>query len=450
VPPAGLTDSGGSERRRHVAVVGSGIAGLTAAYVLQRTCDVTLYEADSRLGGHSHTHDVVDRDGFGDAPGPTLAIDSGFIVHNAVTYPTLLRLFAEIGVQTQETEMSMSVSCAGCGLEYAGARGLSGLFAQRRSLLRPRYLRMLTEVPRFHRAAHRLLAQAPRVTDVGPDGHEQTLGEFLEEGGYSPYFVSHFITPLVAAVWSCAPATARRYPARYLFAFLANHGALSITGSPRWRTIVGGSRTYVERLAKDLSAVLTATPVRAVRRVSGPDGAGVEITDDSDTTTRYDGVVLATHPDQALRMLADPTPAESEILGAFAYTPNDTLLHTDTSLLPRAEAARSSWNYRMAACDDSAEQVIVTYDMTLLQRLRTRNRYLVSLGSRGHVDPSTIVDEMVYSHPIFSPAMVAAQRRLPELTTSTFALAGAWHGWGFHEDGARSGLAAAEALGGHW
>jgi predicted NAD/FAD-binding protein len=431
--------------RRHIAVIGSGIAGLTAAYVLQQDNDVTLYEADNRLGGHSHTHDVTDG---GDllAPGPTLAVDSGFIVHNAVTYPTLLRLLAELGVQTRESDMSMSVSCEGCGLEYAGALGPGGLFAQKQSLVRPRYLRMLAEVPRFHRDARRLLAAAPEVSRP-PGGHEQTLGAFLAEGRYSPYFVSHFITPLVAAVWSCAPATAREYPARYLFAFLANHGMLSISGSPRWRTIVGGSRTYVEALAKELSAVLTATPVRAVRRLAG---GGAEVTDDADTTIRYDAVVVATHPDQALALLSDPSPAEQEILGAFRYSANDTVLHTDASLLPRAAGAQASWNYRMISCQDSADKVMVTYDMTRLQGLPTPTRYLVSLGSSSRVDPESVLERMHYQHPIFSPAMVAAQRRLPELTRPTFAYAGAWHGWGFHEDGARSGLAAAQALGGSW
>jgi predicted NAD/FAD-binding protein len=431
--------------RRHIAVIGSGIAGLTAAYVLQRDHDVTLYEAEGRLGGHSHTHDVTDG-GDAAAPGPTLAVDSGFIVHNAVTYPTLLRLFAELGVQTRESDMSMSVSCEGCGLEYAGALGLSGLFAQRQSLVRPRYLRMLAEVPRFHRAARTLLAAGPEVSRP-PGGHEQTLGDFLAEGRYSPYFVSHFITPLVAAVWSCAPATAREYPARYLFAFLANHGMLSITGSPRWRTIVGGSRTYVERMAKELSAVLTATPVRTVRRL--PEG-GAEITDDSGSTIRYDAAVVATHPDSALALLSDPSPAEREILGAFRYSANDTMLHTDASLLPRASGAQASWNYRMTACEDTADKVMVTYDMTRLQGLATQTRYLVSLGSSARADPDKVLERMHYQHPIFSPAMVAAQRRLPELTRPTFAYAGAWHGWGFHEDGARSGLAAAEALGGSW
>ncbi len=429
-----------SSSRRQIAVVGSGIAGLTAAYVLQRDADITLYEAESRLGGHSHTHDVLDASS---ATGSMLAVDTGFIVHNAATYPTLLRLFAELGIATQETEMSMSVACAGCGLEYAGARGVRGLFAQPRSLLRGPYLRMLTEVPRFHRAARALLAAG----DAGAAGADQTLGDFLAEGRYTPYFVRHFITPLVAAVWSCAPATATRYPARYLFAFLANHGMLSVTGSPTWRTVTGGSRTYVERLAKELSAVLTATPVRSVRRL--PAG-GVEITDDADTTARYDAVVVATHPDQALALLADASAAESEILGAFRYSKNETLLHTDASVLPAAESARASWNYRMSSCHDDAQSVLVSYDMTRLQRLPTDTRYVVSLGSRDRIAPESVLAEMMYEHPIYSPETLAAQRRLPELTTPSFALAGAWHGWGFHEDGARSGLAAAHALGGSW
>ncbi len=444
----------GQQSRRHIAVVGSGIAGLTAAYVLQRTADVTLYEADARLGGHSHTHDVVDGAAAVVAPGgrllssheefgPTLAVDSGFIVHNAATYPTLLRLFDELGVQTQPAEMSMSVSCTGCGLEYAGASGPAGLFAQPRSLVRGRYLRMLTEVPRFHRAARRLLAASEQQA---PEG-DQTLTDFLAKGHYSHYFVQHFITPLVAAVWSCAPAEAGRYPARYLFAFLQNHGALTISGSPTWRTVVGGSRTYVDKMAKELSAVFTATPVRALRRLAG---GGVQLIDDSDTALRYDAVVVATHPDQALAMLADPTPAEHEILGTFRYSKNHTLLHTDASILPAAKGAMASWNYRMSSCHEPAGNVTVSYDMTRLQRLPTKNRYIVSLNAVDRVDPRTIVDDMVYEHPTYNPESLAAQRRLPELTTPSFALAGAWHGWGFHEDGARSGLDAARALGGTW
>ena len=338
--------------------------------------------------------------------------------------------------------MSMSVSCAGCGLEYAGARGVAGLFAQPRSLARGRYLRMLTEVPRFHRAARRLLAASEQQEAAG----DQTLADFLAEGRYSAYFVQHFITPLVAAVWSCAPAEAGRYPARYLFTFLDNHGALTVSGSPAWRTVVGGSRTYVDKLAKELSAVFTATPVRAVRRLAA---GGIQLVDDSDTALRYDAVVVATHPDQALAMLADATPAEREILGTFRYSANHTLLHTDASILPKR---RERWLHGTTGCRPAmtAENVVVSYDMTRLQQLPTKTRYLVSLNAVDRVDPRSVVEEMVYEHPMYNPESLAAQRRLPELTTPSFALAGAWHGWGFHEDGARSGLEAAEALGGAW
>ena len=249
-----MTDrSAAGPPRRRIAVVGSGVAGLTAAHVLQKSADVTLFEADDRLGGHAHTHDIQD------ASGRLVQVDTGFIVHNERTYPTLLRLFAELGVATQDSDMSMSVRCAGCGLEYAGARGLGGLFPDLRRLREPRYLRMLVEVVRFHRRARAVLA------DETADG-TQTLAQFLAAGRFSPYFVGHFMTPLVSAVWSCAPDVAGQYPARYLFTFLANHGMLSVTGSPSWRTVVGGSARYVELAAKSLSAVHTVAPIISVAR----------------------------------------------------------------------------------------------------------------------------------------------------------------------------------------
>jgi len=419
--------------RRRLAVIGGGVSGLTAAWVLQRSADVYLYEADARLGGHADTHDVPT------AAGSTVAVDTGFIVHNERTYPTLLRLFAELGVATQESDMSMSVRCDGCGLEYAGARGVRGLFAQPRSLGRPPYLRMLGEVLRFHRAARALLA-------AEGTGGDQPLGEFVAAGRFSPYFVNHFLTPLVSAVWSCAPQMAMRYPARYLFAFLDHHGMLGVTGSPPWRTVTGGSRGYVERAAKQLTAVHTATPVRTVERFAG----GVEIRDDQDRVARYDGVVVATHPDQALRLLADATPAERNVLGAFRYSRNETVLHTDPAVLPRSGGARASWNYRQDSCTSAADQVLVSYDMTRLQRLAGPERYVVTLGGGDRVDPATVLDRMVYEHPIYTPESIAAQRWLPELNTGVTAFAGAYHGWGFHEDGCRSGLVAAEQLGGTW
>ncbi|MZD06836.1 NAD(P)-binding protein [Streptomyces sp. SID5785] len=422
---------------RTTAVVGSGVAGLTAAHILARTRRVVLYEADDRPGGHAHTHDVASADGR------VHRVDSGFIVHNRRTYPNLLRLFGELGVPTQESEMSMSVHCEGCGLEYAGARGPRGLFAQPRNALRPPYLRMLAEVPRFHRAARRLLATA----DQGDGAASLTFGEFLARGRFSPYFVAHFATPLVAAVWSCDAATARTYPAVHLFRFLAHHGMLAVGGSPVWRTVTGGSRTYVDRITKNLDAVHTATPVRSVRRC---EGGGVDITTDRLGTVRHDAVVIAVHPDQALDLLADADRSEREILGAFRYTPNTTLLHTDTRVLPRATGARASWNYLMPHCASDSGAVRVSYDMNRLQRLDAPERYLVTLGGTDRVEPSRVLARMTYAHPVFTPESVAAQHRLPELNGPVTAFAGAYHGWGFHEDGCRAGVAAAAALGVPW
>ncbi|MFV0126658.1 NAD(P)/FAD-dependent oxidoreductase [Streptomyces sp. HMX112] len=418
-------------KRRSVAVVGAGVAGLTAAYVLQRACDVTLYEADARLGGHAHTHEPMTADGR------LLRVDSGFIVHNERTYPMLLRLFAELGVTTQDSEMSMSVRCEGCGLEYAGARGLAALFTGRPAL-RGRYLRMLAEVPRFHRSARRLLK--------GNGAPAYTLGRLLSEGGYSPYFITHFVTPLVSAVWSCPPETALRYPARYLFRFLDHHGLLTITGSPQWKTVTGGSREYVDRIAKEISTVRVATPVRSVRRFT--DSARV-VTDDGDSQD-YAAVVMALHPDQALRVLSDPTDNERRVLGAFEYSRNPTVLHGDTRLLPRSARARASWNYYMPSCTATSDTVQVSYDMKRLQRLRTADDFIVTLNADGRVDPGKVLAGMVYEHPVYTPASVAAQRHLPRLNTAVTAYAGAYHGWGFHEDGCRSGVEAAAALGVRW
>ncbi|MFD4275558.1 FAD-dependent oxidoreductase [Streptomyces cyaneofuscatus] len=423
-----------ARERRRTAVVGSGVAGLTAAHVLRRAHDVTLYEGDDRVGGHAHTHELAASDGR------VHRVDSGFIVHNRRTYPHLLRLFDELGVATQESEMSMSVRCEGCGLEYAGARGPAGLFAQPRSALRGPYLRMLAEVTRFHRAARALLElpESP-ATDM-------TLGEFARRGRFSPYFHAHFLTPMVSAVWSCDPVTALRYPARYLFAFLAHHGMLTIGGSPVWRTVTGGSRAYVERVVKQLTAVHIATPVRAITRHAD----GVELTTEDGTTTPYDAVVIATHPDQALRLLADPTDAERDTLGAFTYSRNPTLLHTDTTLLPRSRGARASWNYLMPSCAADADRVTVSYDMNRLQRLDAPETFVVTLNGSDRVDPGSVRARMVYEHPVYTPESVSAQARLPALSGPVTAFAGAYHGWGFHEDGCRSGAEAAAALGVTW
>jgi predicted NAD/FAD-binding protein len=422
-----------SAQRETVAVVGSGVAGLTAAYALSRTHDVTLFESDDRFGGHAHTHDVLD------SSGRTIAVDSGFIVHNRRTYPTLLKLFAELDVPTQESEMTMSVHCDGCGLEYAGGGGLRKIFGSP-STANPRYLRMLLEVTRFHRQAHRVLASEQL------DG--LTLGGFLELGGYSDYFVRHFMLPFVSAVWSAGPATSLQYPAKYLFTFLANHGLLSVGGSPAWRTVTGGSRTYVEKVTAALPATRLSTGVRSIRR--HPDG--VEVTDVTGATHAVDQVVVATHADTALGLLADPTPAEQEVLGAFGYSHNETLLHRDTSLLPTHLAARAAWNYRMPSCTsgESGERTALSYDMNVLERLQAEDTYVVTLNQTADVDPASVIARMDYTHPVYTLESVAAQGRLPELNDGRTAFAGAYHGWGFHEDGCLAGARAAASLGSHW
>jgi predicted NAD/FAD-binding protein/DUF1365 family protein len=432
---------------RRVAVIGSGVAGLTAAHVLARETSVTLYEADSRLGGHADTHVVEDEGG-------SWAIDTGFIVHNERTYPHLLRLFDELGVETQESDMSMSVRSDDQGLEWAGALGLAGLFPTWRNAVRPSYLRMLTEIPRFHRMARTLLASDPREGAVTGGGlltaldTDETLGSFLERGSFSPLFRTHFMESLVACVWSCDPAVALDYPARYLFTFLQHHGMLQVFGSPQWRTVTGGSREYVAKVAARLPDVRTGTKVTSVLETP----TGVRVTDGNGQVDTFDAVVLATHPAQALAMLAEPTEAQRDVLGAMPYSRNTAQLHTDTSVLPRHRRARASWNYlRRPSAADRA--VTVSYDMTRLMRLTVPEdgrRFIVTLGGQDLVDPDQVLETMEYEHPLYTPASVAAQRRLLECHTERLTFAGAWHGWGFHEDGARSGVEAARMLGVGW
>ncbi|MDJ0351500.1 FAD-dependent oxidoreductase [Pseudarthrobacter sp. PH31-O2] len=436
-----MSDAAGIPQGRRIAVIGSGVAGLTAAYVLNREDSVTVFEADSRLGGHAHTHDVP-QDG-----GPVLGIDTGFIVHNERTYPTLLRLFAELGVETQDSEMSMSVRCDGCGLEYAGARAKGrGILPGPATLLRGRYLLMLLEVMRFYRKARALLAE----TD--PAGTDITLAEFLAREKFSRYFISHFMTPIVSAVWSCDPATALAYPARYLFTFLGHHGLLGVSGSPQWRTVTGGSRSYVDKLAATLDDIRLASPVTGVRRHAD----GVELTtgnaDAGFRTENFDAVVIATHPAQALGMLNDASPAEQAALGGMPYSVNHTVFHRDAAVLPASDNAKASWNYRLPACDARPDKVLVSYDMTRLQRLDTADggRYIVSLGESELIADHTVLDRMVYEHPQYTPESLRAQQQILALGGARLAFAGAYHGWGFHEDGALSGVRAAERLGRSW
>lgn len=422
-------------RRPTAAVVGAGVSGLTAAYVLARSHDVTLLEADARFGGHAHTHTV-------ETPHGIQRVDSGFIVHNARTYPILLKLLAELGVETRPTEMSMSVTCDQCGLTYAGGRGPAGILADPRRLADPRFARLLAEIPRFHRRARALLRD--------PAGPGPTWGEFLREGRFSRYTIAHFAVPLVACVWSSGDDDALTYPARHLFTFLHHHGMLSVGGSPTWRTVVGGSERYVARIVERLPVARTRAPVAALERHAD----GVEVRLAGGERRGFDVGVLATHADDALAVLADATVEEKSWLGAIGYSRNETWLHTDDSLLPRNRRARASWNHRLVSCSARAPRVQVSYWMNRLMGLpgagEPGSDVLVTLNPGGRVDPARVLARMNYAHPVFTPGAVAAADRLRGAGGPRLAFAGAHLGWGFHEDGARSGVAAARRLGGAW
>jgi predicted NAD/FAD-binding protein len=404
-----------------IAVVGSGVSGLGAAYVLARVHDVELYERAPSPGGHVDTHDA---DG--------LALDTGFIVHNQANYPLLTRLFRELGVPTQASEMSFSVSCGGCGLEYSGRRP----FAQPRNLGRLRYHRFLLEVSRFLRTAR---------PEEDVDGW--TLGRYLDERGYSRTFAEHFLVPLTSALWSTAPGLSLQFPAGYALRFFGNHGMLGFRRR-RWLTVRGGSRVYVQALLERFRGVLrVGSEVRAVRRE--PDGVEV-VTGDGDTR-RFDKIVLATHADDALALLSDPSDDERRILGAFSYTRNETVLHTDGRFLPAVRAARASWNYQLRDCSTLGERPTLTYYLNRLQALDTPRDYCVTLNRSDEIAEAAVLDRVVYTHPLYTLESLAAQRELPSLSgPQNTVYAGAHHGFGFHEDGLASGVRAAAVLGVDW
>lgn len=411
-----------------IAVIGSGIAGLGVAWRLSRSHEVVLFERESRLGGHTHTHSVQQ-------DGREYAIDSGFIVFNERNYPLLTRLFTELGVASQPTTMSFSVQDARSGLEY-NASDLDALFCQRRNLLSPRFWRMLRDIGRFYREAPALL-EAP--------GNGPTLGDYLDANRYSSLFADAHLIPMASALWSSPAAQIRDFPAKYLVRFMDNHHMLQVEGRPPWRVVRGGSSSYIAALQRVWQVQLRlSSPVSGIRR---DDDAVIVRSATGDE--RFDQIVLACHSDDALRLLDDPSDAERETLGAIAYQDNDTVLHTDARLLPQRRKAWAAWNAYVPA--DATQACTVSYCMNLLQSIESRDPFVVTLGRSDAINPDKVLARMNYRHPVYSHASVAAQAQRSRINGQRRTwYAGAYWGFGFHEDGLRSGIEVAHALGDRW
>ncbi|WP_296101508.1 NAD(P)/FAD-dependent oxidoreductase [uncultured Agrobacterium sp.] len=417
--------------RRRVAVVGSGISGLSAAWLLDKSCDVTLYESEGRPGGHANTVDV-NRQGQSQ-----IAVDTGFIVYNEKNYPNLVALFAYLGVPTVASDMSFAASLGGGRLEYSGS-DLAGLIGQKSNLLKPRFWKMVRDIARFYKVAPSLLDD--------PNLKGLSLGDYLDRNKYSAGFVDDHLLPMGAAIWSMTAKDMRDYPLQAFIRFFVNHGLVQISGRPQWRTVKGGSREYVSRLLEEFRGTVRLTsPVSAIRRTP----EGVEIIDRSGEISIFDDVVIATHADDALSLLPDADEEEQILLGAFDYTRNTAVLHSDERLMPKRRAVWSSWNYLSEPGSTSTESLCVTYWMNKLQPIDPTMQLFVTLNPSRAVEPSKVIRTFDYAHPLFDTKAMAAQKSLWSLQgrRNTW-FCGAHFGSGFHEDGIQSGLAVAEALGG--
>ncbi len=418
----------GVRPRRRVAVVGSGIAGLSAAWMLDKSCDITVFESGDMPGGHSHSVNV----GIDAEP---LWIDMGFIVFNEPCYPNLVSLFAHLGVEHQLSDMSFGVSIDRGSLEYCSL-GLNGLFAQRRNLFRPRFLSLLLDIVRFYREAPKDLAARSRT--------DYRLGDYLRDRNYGRAFIDDHLLPQAAAIWSTSAQQIMDYPFRAFIAFFENHGLLQVLDRILWRSVKGGAQAYVKKLIAPFAhRIRTRTAVVSARR----DVHGVTLTDEHGGVHVFDEVVFATHADTTLKILSDATADERRALAAFAYTPNEVILHTDESFMPQRKAAWSSWNYLGERDASNARQLCVTYWMNLLQVLKVKQNYFVTLNPHRPVDPAKVVKRIVFDHPLFNSEAIAAQSALGGLQGRRHTwFCGAYFGSGFHEDGLQSGLAVAEAI----
>jgi len=404
-----------------IAIIGSGIAGNVAAYHLNKEHDITLFEQNSHIGGHTHTHSIADAAG-------DLNIDTGFIVLNDRTYPNFISLLKELDVDIQKTEMSFSVKCEQTGLEYNG-NNLNTLFAQRSNLFRPVFYKMISDILRFNREA---------TESISNTHSEQSLGDFLHSGKYSKIFINKYIVPMGAAIWSTNPQDMFGFPARLFFNFFLNHGLLSVNDRPQWYVVKGGSNSYVKKLIRDFAdKIRTACPVEKIVRYD----EHVEIHTQSHGVEQFDYVFIASHSDQALKMLQHPSAQEDSTLSAIQYQKNEAVLHTDRSLLPQRKNAWASWNYHIPT--DARSNVALTYNMNILQGLQTDNTYCVTLNYTDQIDEGKILKTIQYDHPIFTPKSLIAQdeHRLINGTSRTYYCGAYWRN-GFHEDGVVSALTA--------
>jgi predicted NAD/FAD-binding protein len=415
---------------KRVAVIGAGISGLAAAYFLSRRHEVHLFERGRRLGGHTHT--IVASSSGGPVP-----LDTGFLVHNDRTYPRLVRLFAELEVETQPSDMCFGVTCRRTGLEYS-SRGARGFFAQPSNLLRRAHFGLLRDILRFNR-------EAPRLIDR-PGAERVTVADFLESRRFSEPFVWHYLMPMASAIWSASLDGIRQFPALTLIRFLDNHGLLALSGQPRWKVVRGGSHSYVPKLTAPLARrVHHGTSLAGVTRA----GDGVTLRFVDRPPLRFDDVVFACHGDQVLPLLTDPSDRERDVFASFATTENVAWLHTDERVLPRREAARASWNYQLASRDEPTPTV--TYHLNRLQSLATREQFCVTLNPRDGLDERRVLRRLVYRHPLYTRQAIRAQSRWAEVSgVNRTHYCGAYWFYGFHEDGVRSALRVASALGVDW